>query len=293
MVVISRLSFVVMFSGILLAASGVFGNDQTVKRLDELLAGADADSPHSRLVKTVFGGMSDAELADLVVDSPSLSLRLRAAEELALHRGDRHPCETFLELLDGALEVPLPPRIEEAVRNGLLVPAGDRVLNEGALRLMMRGGSAIVEVKQPQWSATFQGTSSLAVKVGTRRHEVYAPFQRPTVAAAATDGGVVVCSLYEACGASPPLSVAFSSQTGEELWRRESPAPARHLFPPGMRQDLELVIHGDRVYLFGVCSLSMFIECFSLSDGSLIGSYRSRSAIKDEPPRLVRPAAKG
>ncbi len=94
-----------------------------MKRLDELLVGADAGSPHSRLVKTIFGGMSDAELAELVVDSPSLSLQLRAAEELALHRGPASLCETFLTLIDGILDVPLPPRVEEAIRNGVLNPA--------------------------------------------------------------------------------------------------------------------------------------------------------------------------
>lgn len=99
---------------------------------------------------------------------------------------------------------------------------------------------------------------------------------KPT--ATESDSGVIVCSLYDAAGVEPPLSVAFAAKTGEELWSHQSLAPARHVFPRSMPQCLELVIHGDQVYLFGHCSLSMFIDCFSLSHGSL--SYRSRPASK-------------
>ncbi|WP_156514512.1 hypothetical protein [Planctomyces sp. SH-PL14] len=262
-----------------------------MKRVEELLMAPDATSPHIRLVKAVFGGMRESDLADLVLDSPSMTLRLRAAEELALNRGDRHPGETFLELIGEAQGIATPPRAEDAIRNGVHHSVGGLFFIDGEIRPLMRGGATSIEGGDGRWSAAFQEPSSLVVKVGGRRHEVHLPFRRPTLAAAA-DERVIVCSLYEPYSASSPLSIAFSMQTGEEIWRRESLAPAKPLMPRGLRQDLELVIRGDRVYLFGVCSQSMFIECISLADGGLIGVYRMPATfIAGVPAKVLKTAA--
>ncbi|AMV16949.1 hypothetical protein [Planctomyces sp. SH-PL14] len=291
MAVISRSFILALLSGLGFVMSTAFSDDQTLKRVEELLVAADFASPHRQLVTRIFSSMADWELAEMVVDSPSMSLRLRAAEELALRREDRHPCETFLELVGGVLDVTVPPRAQDAIRHGVPQPAGGLAFIDGEIRPLMRGGATSIEDEAGGWSVTFQRPRSLVVKVAGRRHEVAVPYQRPTVAAGSEDG-VMVCSLYEPYGDSPPLSVAFSAQTGEEIWRRENLAPGKPVLPRGLRQDIELVIQGDRVYLFGVCSQSMFIECFLLSDGRRIGGYRSRSAlIFAVPAQVLKPAA--
>lgn len=287
MAVLSRLSVPAVFLALISAGSGLFGDDRTIKRVDELLGAAEANCPRSRLVATVFSNMSESELAGMLVDSSSMSLRLRAAEELALYRGDRHPADTFVELLKGALDLPVPPQVEDAIRCGVLTPARPGVLNNSVATWMGRYESTANRVDQTQWSISFEEPESLVLKVGARRRSIEAPFRSPSVAAKESEDGIVICAVHDSGGDAPPLLIALSAGTGEEVWRRNGLTPAIHRLK-GMTQRLELVIRGEQVYLFGACPVSIFIECFSVADGTLLGSYRSRASLAQ--PKLRFPA---
>lgn len=268
MVVMARQAVPVLILILLTISSGRAGDARTMERVVELLAAPDARGPHGRLVATLFGGMSDSELAEVAVESPNLTLRLRAAEELALHRGDVHPCESFAELLQGALDVPLPPRFEKAVRNGEFQDR--RLLPE----LVHRPATA--EVRTPEWTVALDKPGSLMVLAGPHRCVVEAP-QGGLSMVAASDNKAIACALFEFDFASEPLCLVFSRESGREIWRRRGRGGAsRESGNLLSHHDMELVVHGERAYLFGLCTPTVYIECYSLSDGALVGLYRSQ-----------------
>jgi len=268
MVVMARQAVVVLIWIVLAISAGGAGDVRTMERATELLAAPDARGPHGRLVATLIGRMSDSELAEMTVVSPNLTLRLRAAEELALHRGDVHPCESFAELLQAALDVPLPPRFEKAVRNGKLQDR--RLLPE----LIHR--PATEEIQTPEWTVALDKPGSLTVLAGSHRSVVDAPRGGLSMVAA-SDDKAIACALFEFDFASEPLCVVFSRASGQEIWRRRARGGAsRQSGNLLSHHDMELVVHDERAYLFGLCTPTVYIECYSLTDGALVGLYRGQ-----------------
>ncbi|AMV19223.1 hypothetical protein VT03_15135 [Planctomyces sp. SH-PL14] len=292
MAVNPRSSLLVAFASIALRGSGLFGADPTLERVEELLMAPEPARSQSRLVTTVFGSMDDSQLADIIVSSASLSLRLRAAEEIALHRGDPHACETLRKLMEDVLDLPLPYRVDDAILSGNFRPQGPGLPAPEPTRIRVHQGIIPTEVKRDEWSVSFEAAGRLVVSTGRNRREVQTSFQRPNVAAVESDGGIIVCALYDASGDSPPLCLAFEKATADEIWRHECVVPSRDQFV-ALRNDLELAIHGDHVYVFGTCSLRVFVECLDLSNGSHLGSYRLRSPMMPLPKRHLVPAERG
>lgn len=264
----SRLSFPALFLTATVIASRLLGEDRTIKRVEELLMATGADSPQSRLVTTVFGGMSESELADLVVASSSMSIRLRAAEELALHRGDTHPCDSFVELVDAALGVPSPRRFKYSVLNarvfqGQVVPKYGYRPSFGA-------------AEGAGWKMQVPNAGVLTVKIGPNRHAIKVPDSGVVVAAAEVDKAIV-CVVFDRSLATDPLLMAIAKESGAEMWRcRARGAGHRGDRDPMIPHHLELVQDGERVYLYGVSETNVYIECYSVSEGAVVGRYRTR-----------------
>ena len=267
MVINPQQPVVVLFLALVALVSRVAGDDRALSQADDLLRAFHQRQPHDRLVREVFQRQSDSELAELVVESPSLSLRLRAVEELAIRRGDVHPCDSFLELLETALDVPPPSRFRRSVRNGHVVDG--QILPRIGLRPLNQG------VRGDGWSVSRTEAYELTVLVGSYRQTIKTTSPNALVAAT-SDNNTIVCVLHNALWPSEPACLAFSSQSGQELWQRTGRAGSNTPGGSGLlSNDTEVVVQGDRVYLFGACSAFVYMECYSLSNGAVVGMYRS------------------